>query len=361
MLETVSFDDYMDRLHCGAKKKGVPVEATIELTYGCNLNCLHCYNPTHLARNETDTSQIFSILSQLAKLGTCLVLFTGGEIFSRKDIFEILDHTRQKGMQFVLLTNATLITEEKADRLKQLDPYRVCVSLYGATAETYEKVTRVRGSFKKFVRGLDLLLRRKIPVELRSIILKDNLHEFEAMRRFTKNLGLRFDYASEINPRLDGLREPLQHRISPEEDLKLWRAFHGNDFLKKMAQVSSPCKATTQGPFNCRCGKSSLVITPYGKMNLCLFNTFPQENILEFSVLDGWKSLVNLVQKSKPTKDYACPSCPVFDYCTRGPSDSFSEMGDVNTCVPYQKEKAVLKKEYVEHLKNCSGTSQERG
>lgn len=355
MLETVSFDDYMERLHSGAKKEGVPVEATIELTYGCNLNCLHCYNPTHLARNETDTSQILFILSQLAKLGTCLVTFTGGEIFSRKDVFEILDHTRQKGMQFILLTNATLVTEEKADRLKQLNPYRVCVSLYGATEETYEKVTRVRGSFKKFVRGLDLLLRQKLLVELRSIILKDNLHEFESMRRFTENLGLRFDYASEINPRLDGSREPLQHRISPEEDLGLWRAFHGNDFLKKMARVASKCKAQVQGPFNCRCGKSSLVITPYGRMNLCLFNTFPQENILESSVPAGWKNLVNLVQKSQPTKSYVCSSCAVFDYCTRGPSDSFSEMGDVNACVPYQKEKAVLKKEYVEHLKETIG------
>src|SRR5438876_11337824 len=103
-----------DRFWSALREKGahkrVPVEAMIELSYGCNLRCVHCYNPTHQAKGELATRQITAILDQLAEVGCFHVGFTGGEIFTRGDVFEIFAHAKAKGFAVTILTNATLIT-----------------------------------------------------------------------------------------------------------------------------------------------------------------------------------------------------------------------------------------------------------
>src|SRR5438128_8471981 len=86
----------------GAQQR-VPVRAMIELTYGCNLRCVHCYNPTHQAKAELATAQIKALIDQLATAGCLDLAFTGGEIFTRMDLFEILAYAKAKGFLVTLL------------------------------------------------------------------------------------------------------------------------------------------------------------------------------------------------------------------------------------------------------------------
>ena len=180
-MSTPDFDSLIKRLTEETKTSPRMVKSMVELTYGCNLRCVHCYNPTHEAKNELPTEKVFQILDQLAAQGVLWVGFTGGELFTRRDVMEIFQYAKQKGFVISILTNATLITPERADNIKALEPYLVDVSIYGATAETYERVTRVPGSFKKFVTGIDLLLERKAPILLKIILMSLNVHEFEEM------------------------------------------------------------------------------------------------------------------------------------------------------------------------------------
>src|SRR5438132_1752263 len=115
----------------------------VELTYGCNLRCVHCYNPTHQAKGELATKQIIAIMDQLAGQGCVDIAFTGGEIFTRRDCFEIVASAKAKGFLITLFTNATMITPDTADRLQALGLKMVEISIYGATQETYERVTRI--------------------------------------------------------------------------------------------------------------------------------------------------------------------------------------------------------------------------
>src|SRR3989442_11138766 len=92
------------RLSEKAAGQRMPVQAMIELTYGCNLRCVHCYNPTHQAKDELATAQITALIDQLAEAGGLHLAFTGGELFTRQDAFEIFAYAKSKGFAITIMT-----------------------------------------------------------------------------------------------------------------------------------------------------------------------------------------------------------------------------------------------------------------
>lgn len=339
-------------LRSGLVSQPRPQTVTCEATYGCNLNCVHCFNPTHTANSrELSTDDLKHVIDQLAAAGTLYFGFTGGEALTRPDLFELLVYAKGKGMLVSLLTNATLVTPDKADRLAALELYRVDVSLYGATAATYEAVTRVQGSFAKFVRGLDLLLERKIPVRLKTIIVTLNAHEMDAMRAFSESRGLHFEFLTNIQPKANGDPDPLQYRVTPEVAAQLWeeQTLRRNpDGTRRRYETTAhdddACGMTTRGKlFTCGCGRSSCGISPYGEMNLCVAYHLPQYDLKLGSVAEGWEALKHYVDDAQPRSDFPCPTCPVERTCDRNVNHAILEMGDPNACVPYHLELATLK------------------
>ncbi|MCK5553272.1 MAG: radical SAM protein, partial [Deltaproteobacteria bacterium] len=107
----------MDRL--------IPFTVHWELTYHCNLRCPHCYVAPQKSRKELSFQQISGILDLLKESGTLYVIFSGGEILTRKDFFRIAGYARKNGFALKLLTNGTLINERVADRIRDLNPLSV--------------------------------------------------------------------------------------------------------------------------------------------------------------------------------------------------------------------------------------------
>jgi radical SAM protein with 4Fe4S-binding SPASM domain len=334
-----------------AAEKRIPFEATIELTYGCNLRCVHCYNPTHLAKGELATEQITAILDQLAEIGCFHVGFTGGEIFTRRDLFEVLAYAKDKGFAINILTNATLITPERADRIHALQPHTVEVSIYGATQETYERVTRRPGSFQAFLTGVQLLRERGVPLLIKMPVMTLNQHEVLQAKALVEGWGIKFVYCTDIFPRVDGSLEPLEYRLSPEAVVRVddlmqgqsrWRAEGGGE-------QEGGCHGQAS-LFTCQCGKSTMAVTPYGRMNLCVSFPIPQFDLQAGSVAEGWQTLVELVDRANATPGdaYECPTCPVQRECRQGPGDAWLETRRLEPCLPYYKELATLEKQVSE-------------
>src|SRR5690606_35940139 len=115
-------------------------------------------------------------------------------------------------------TNATLLTPRIADTLAVYRPSLVDITLYGATRETYERVTGVKGGFDACMRGIRLLQERGITFSLKTVVLTLNQHELAEMQDFAKLIGADFRYDGNIWPRLDGDFSPRQYQI-PAEDL----------------------------------------------------------------------------------------------------------------------------------------------
>jgi radical SAM protein with 4Fe4S-binding SPASM domain len=336
------------RLSAKAAAQRVPVEAMIELTYGCNLRCVHCYNPTHQARDELTTAQITAVIDQLVDAGCLALAFTGGEIFTRRDLFEIAAYAKHKGFAITLLTNATLITPERAERVQALHPHCVETSIYGATRDTYERVTRVPGSFQAFLAGVQLLRERRVPLLIKMPVMTVNQREVQEAKTLVEGWGIKFIYSTEIFPRVDGSLEPLQYRLPPDEVVHVDETILGSRRWRAGGGVGKDksCRAHA-GLFSCKCGKSSLAVTPYGRMNLCVSLPTPQYDLRSGTLADGWRILVDLVDQAgaAPGDAYECPQCPVQSHCRQGPMNAWLERGRLDPCLPYFKELATLDRE----------------
>lgn len=345
-IEELGQEQFWEAISRKALKRRIPVEAMVELTYGCNLRCVHCYNPTHQAKGELDTAAFRRLIDELAEAGCLHIAFTGGEALTRRDCLEIVSYAKARGFQVSLLTNATLMTPEVADRIQALAPRRVEVSIYGASAATYERVTRVPGSHARFERGVHLLRKRRVPLLLKMPVMTLNASEVDQARALAVGWGVEFVFSTEIFPRVDGSLEPLRYRLTPEQVVRIHDELDGSVSWRAEGGAEQPeqCGGTPGGFFTCKCGTTSLTMTPYGQLNLCTALPIPQYDLTAGTVAAGWRRLVALVEgaNASPGPAYECPSCSLREECRQGPMNAWLETGDLSPCLPYFKELAKL-------------------
>lgn len=344
-IKEINAEVALGNLYKKATSAKIPFRTNFELTYNCNLKCCHCYNPRSKKQDELSYSEICSILDQLSEIGCFHLNLTGGEIFTRQDIFKILKYAKKKGFYLVLLTNGTLITPEVADFLQALNPNLVDISLYGMKEETYQSITQIPGSFHRCLQGIRLLKERNVPICLKLTVMTLNINDFSEVKAFAEKLEVPFRYGWLIYPRIDGSKEPLTFRLTPEQVIEL--EVKNRPFLfeeeKNRKERKLPSDKTSF--FYCGASRNSLAITPYGELNLCLQYHFPQYDLRKGSVSEGWKELVDYVKSAKPGKNYQCGNCKLWEFCRRCPADGWLERGHRSVCLPYFKRLAKLRSE----------------
>ena len=351
-IRHIKEDKFWDDFHKRTTEKGIPFKTSFELTYQCNLSCLHCYVPRSerieaksKKSAELSYEEIFSILDQLAEIGCFHLNLTGGEIFSRPDILRILEYAKKNGFYLILLTNATLITPQTADNLKDLSINQIDISTYGMTEDTYESITRVPGSFQRCFQGINLLHDRKIPICIKMTVMNLNVGEFNDVKGFAKKLKVPFRYSYLVHPKIDGSKEPLAFRLSPKQGIELEVQNQPNLFdEERNRREKKEVSSKRDGLFYCNAGRNSLAITPYGEMNLCLEYHFPQYDLRKGSLSEGWRELVNYVKSAKPGENYQCKNCELQEFCQWCPAEGWLNKGDRNACISYFKELARIRK-----------------
>src|SRR5256885_15033499 len=97
----------------------IPLSVHVDLTMRCNERCIHCYRVIE-RRPELTTAELKALLDDIARAGTLYLTFSGGEIFLRQDLLELIEHARRLRFDVRLKSNALLITAETAARLGAL-------------------------------------------------------------------------------------------------------------------------------------------------------------------------------------------------------------------------------------------------
>jgi len=206
-----------DSLREKAIVKQIPLIVHFDLTYRCNLNCVHCYvvneDRSHLKIDETK-----SILEQLAEVGALYLTLSGGEILTRKDFFEIAQHARKLHFALRILTNGTLIDEVMAEKIASLNPEMVAISIYSTKPEVHDKITGVSGSFQKSISAAEMLRDRDTGLKISTVIMKENKDDYRAVYELSRQMGATFQADYRITPKTDGNKAPLAVHID-EEDL----------------------------------------------------------------------------------------------------------------------------------------------
>jgi radical SAM protein with 4Fe4S-binding SPASM domain len=321
-MQLLSYDEFSRRISSVYAGRRAPLQGTIELTNRCPLNCSHCYNNLPMndveARNrELSTREYLDILDQLADEGCLWICFSGGEIFARRDFFEIYEHAKQRGFIITLFTNGILIDERVADRLVEMRPFSIEITLYGRTKETYEKLTRIPGSWEKCMRGIRLLLGRNLPLKLKTVAVSVNKHEVFEMRAFAEELGVEFKFDSLMNPRIDCSASPLAVRLSPAEAVELDLADPNRlTVFRELAAkgVERPPANQPAHVYDCGGGVQSWAIDPYGNLTICVLSHVDNFNLREYSVAEAWEQLsaVRYKPATRPTK---CTTCALKQLC----------------------------------------------
>ena len=164
-----------------ALRLGVPFSAQLDLTYRCNEQCVHCYLD-HDDHGEMTTAEIKNLLSEMAEAGVFILTLSGGEIFMRKDFFEILEHARALTFCVKLKTNAVLVREKQAARLRDLGVESIQVSIYSHRPDVHDAITKVPGSFRRSVDAIRFLRAQGLKVVIANVLMTGNMLDHHGVR-----------------------------------------------------------------------------------------------------------------------------------------------------------------------------------
>jgi heme b synthase len=163
-----------------------------ETTAGCNLHCIHCRRievADQLTPHDLSIQEAFTLIDQLAAIGSPVFVLSGGEPLMRPDIFDIARYATDAGLPVALATNGTLIDDTLAARIKDSGIKRVSISFDGADASTHDAFRALAGSFDAAVRGFRALRAVDLPVQINTTVAKHNQAQLESVLSLAKDLG----------------------------------------------------------------------------------------------------------------------------------------------------------------------------
>lgn len=156
------------------------------LTRTCNLKCVHCYTDSEAKKypDELTTEQAKAVLDDLADFKVPAVLFSGGEPLVRKDIFELAEHARSRGLHVVLSTNGTLIDKSIAERFVQVKFAYIGISLDSATPQVHDEFRGVKGAFERTMQGFRYCVEAGQKVGLRLTLTRHTAQDLDKIFDF---------------------------------------------------------------------------------------------------------------------------------------------------------------------------------
>jgi radical SAM protein with 4Fe4S-binding SPASM domain len=327
---------------------------SFEMTARCNNNCRHCYvnlpaSDSRALASELSLEEVDRISSEAVELGAVWCTLTGGEPLLSRDFEEIYLLLKRKGLLVSVFSNATLIDESHVRLFKKYPPREFEVTVYGVTEKTYETVTRRPGSFADFQRGLDLLLSAGVPVSLKAMALRSNLHEHQAIAEFCRaRTRDYYRYDPMLHLRIDGdlMRnlDIVSERLTEKEIVQLERADperrevldRNCDFFLPPGEVLGGCGHL----FHCDAGQASFELTHDGKFRLCPSLTAPETvfDLRRNSLKQAWTEFVPKVRAMTTESAeflHQCRICGIRNLCFCCPAVAHLEKARLDAVVDY--------------------------
>ncbi len=346
------------------KERRAIVSFDLEISARCNHNCRHCYinlpaGDQEARARELTLPEINAIADQAVALGAMWVLISGGEPLLREDFPEIYLALKRKGLLVSVFTNATLLRDKHIELFKKYPPRDIEITVYGASQETYERVTRRPGSFAAFTDGLNRLLENGVKVRLKAMAIRSNFHELTAIAafcrahtkdyfRFDPQLHLRFD-------RDEGRNDEIRaERLTPEEIVVSEQADEARfSALRKDCNKLINEEFTHIGCdhlFHCGAGNGSFNISYDGKFRLCSSLWHPDciYDLKKGNLTDAWQNFVPRIRDKRSNREEflkKCRVCSIINLCMWCPAHAHLETGEMDLPVDFFCEVAQARAE----------------
>ncbi|HKV23583.1 MAG TPA: radical SAM protein [Candidatus Acidoferrum sp.] len=316
----------IEEMSAKALQLGIPLSVQLDLTYRCNERCIHCYLD-HDDHGEMTTAEIKKLLDQLAEAGVFFLTLSGGEILMRRDFFEILEYARSLSFCVKLKTNAVLIREPEARRIRDLGVESIQVSIYSHREEVHDAVTKMPGSLRRSLRAIRFLKAQGLRVMIANVLMMSNIGDYPGVKALAAELGVTFTIDPTITPKMDGNRSILNLNIDPSA---LKNVFREEGVLLEGAEscaIPSGQDDDYLDSLPCSAGHSACYVSPYGDVYPCVQFPLPSGNVRHQKFLDIWRYSPQLEEVRSITlrELTGCSSCNNLKTCTRCPGLAFME------------------------------------
>ena len=311
-----------------AYEKRFPHCVTIELLTACNYKCKHCYLPEHNSIGMK-FEVIVDIFQQLRDMGTISLVLTGGEIFLRADIIEIIEIARNMGFRVTLLSNASLLNEDIINKLSKLYINLFSTTIFSLNEEINDKITCVKNSLAPILKNIFLMKEKGINIEVKTPIMKDNKFAYRELISFCEKNKFAYTPTTSITSKIDGDDSVTSLRLD-YDDLEF--VFNEIDYL--LERNENTLSAFDKKSLPCPSIRNAMYIDSVGNVYPCNSLYYKVGNIYEHKVKDIWENSeeykkLNLITNADLPK---CCVCEMKDYCTRCPGHALLEDGNLFGC-----------------------------
>jgi len=325
-----------EQLREEAAQKQIPFVVHFDLTYCCNLHCVHCYITRDKRQSECTTEEIKNTLEQLAATGALYLTFSGGEIFLRKDLPEIIREARKLHFAVRLLTSGTLIDNEMVGEIAEWHPEMIAFSIYDLEPSIHDGITKKQGSLAKTLNVISALSERNVPIKISSVLMQSNIGGYHRLYNFAKEIGVQFQVDYRITPKTDGSQAPLQHHITETEVKQIL----GDPVFSREYETTNPEPVQRySGVFNeipCGAGHMSCYISPYGIITPCVQVPIECGSLRErtFSKIWSHSPKLNAFRAIRFSDIPKCAKCELLACCRPCPGLNLVETGSLFTPPP---------------------------
>ena len=336
-----------------ALRLGIPLAAQIDLTYRCNERCIHCYLD-HDDHGEMSTAEITGLLDQMAEAGVFYLTLSGGEIMMRRDFFQILEHARARTFSVKLKTNAVMIRQAEAKRIRALGVESVQVSIYSHRPEVHDAITKLPGSLQRSLAGMRLLKAQGLKIIVADVLMGANVLDYAGVKALAAELGAEFTIDPTITPMMDGDRSILSLNV---DQAALREVFRDQALVGSVEEFCAPPQGADEDTLNalpCSAGHTACYVSPYGDVYPCVQFPMACGNVRRQKFVDIWRhspqlqevrsiTLREMPSCSQCVHGGSCTRCPGLAYMEgnmRGPSYQDCEKSYARTGIPSENLKA---------------------
>ncbi len=264
----------------------------LELTFACQYKCPFCYNEKNIREKILNLKKYEEILKDAKSEGCLYLTLSGGEPTLSKDFFKICKIANGLNYSIRIKSNGYNWEKDFVKRLKdEVSPFNVDLSLLGGTEKTYEKVSGVLGSFRKFLKTIEYLKKEGIRIRFKFPLNSLNEKEVDGVFKFARELEIKIDGFAEITPMNNGDLFPLNFSPSKEAIIKMYENIYKlNNRETLFFSEEEMDKMELDSPFACGAGIANLCIDPYGNVFPCVAWRHKVGNLWEKGLKDIWNS-----------------------------------------------------------------------
>ncbi len=302
-----------------------PICLTWEITYACNLQCVHCLSSSGTRDpRELSTDQAKSVLDELRDLQVFYINIGGGEPMIRKDFFEILEHAETNNIGVKFSTNGTYITAENARRLASMNYLDIQISLDGVDADTNDAV-RGKGSYATAIAAMNHLRDANFgQFKISVVVTRHNVDQLDGFKALADSYGAQLRI-TRLRPSGRGADtwDELHPTQQQQRQIYDWLMKHGDNVLTGDSFFHLNAFGESLPGLNlCGAGRVVCLIDPIGDVYACPFvihDQFKAGSLLsEGGFTKVWKESDLFLSLREPESEGACSACGSYDACQGG-------------------------------------------